>query len=80
MKTLVIFTFLLVKFFKEYGNVHNEIRQLKDIKNLLSENTVPKSIKILRNTIKYLFLILITLLSKIYDIINNFQCSARVLL
>lgn len=48
-------------FFLLAASVNEDLRQLKDFKALISEKTVPKSIKILKRTVWILVMILIIL-------------------
>lgn len=41
--------------------MNDETAKLKEFKEMISEKTVPKSLKILRSTILFLFLLLIVL-------------------
>lgn len=48
-------------FYVKAASVNEDLRQLKDFKALISEKTVPKSIKILKRTVWVLVMILIIL-------------------
>lgn len=52
---------LILMFFLLAASVNEDLRQLKDFKALISEKTVPKSIKILKRTVWILVMILIIL-------------------
>lgn len=52
---------IYIAFYVTAASVNEDLRQLKDFKALISEKTVPKSIKILKRTVWVLVMILIIL-------------------
>ena len=66
-------------FFLLAASVNEDLRQLKDFKALISEKTVPKSIKILKRTVWILVMILIILTGWfISNYFNNYFFSRGV--
>ena len=57
------------------SSVNEDLRQLKDFKALVSEKTVPKSIRTLKRTVIILLLILVGLASIYYIIMT--ECNSH---